>query len=502
MLFNSFEFLFLFLPVTLAGYFALCRISQFCAAFWLAGMSLAFYAWWDIRYLPLLLCSIALNFWTGGRICRSPANVRKRWLVFGVTADLLLLGYFKYADFFIVSTNAALGTHYELLRVTLPIGISFFTFTQIAFLVDAWQGKVTEYRFVHYVLFVTYFPHLIAGPILHHKEMMPQFARSETYRPNWENFAYGSTLFAFGLVKKVLLADNFSSYVNPVFDSGETPRFIEAWGAALAYTFQLYFDFSAYSDMALGLAKIFGVDLPVNFNSPYKAQNIAEFWRRWHMTLSRFLRDYLYIPLGGNRRGNLARYRNLMITMLLGGLWHGAGWSFVIWGALHGIYLSINHAWSAAASCIPLLRRLIGTTVYRVTCHLACFFAVVFAWVFFRAESLERALSIIAGMIGLNGISLPSFVAAQLNAFGIAVGIGTGRFLWPNQAFWLLLGCVICFAMPNTMEILARSNGHAMRKPSWLAWRYSPLQMAALAGLTVACLLNLTEVSEFLYFQF
>ena len=343
MLFNSFAFIFVYLPVVLAVFFWIGRRNHECAAGWLAVASLVFYGYWDYRYIPLLLASIGFNYWAGLHIDQTVKPARKQWLTFAVTANLLLLAYFKYANFFLHSINSIGHTDFQTLDMVLPIGISFYTFTQIAFLVDTYQGKVKEYRFVHYLLFVTYFPHLIAGPVLHHKEMMPQFADGRNYHPTSANIAIGMSIFVVGLAKKLLIADNIAPLANPIFSPDAHPQLIEAWIGTLAFTFQLYFDFSAYSDMAIGLSRMFGVKLPLNFNSPYKSQNIIEFWRRWHMTLSRFLRDYLYIPLGGSRDGSFNRYRNLMITMLLGGLWHGAGWTFVVWGGLHGFYLVIKN---------------------------------------------------------------------------------------------------------------------------------------------------------------
>lgn len=338
MLFNSYSFIFLFLPITFAGFFLIARIGHRLAALWLALASIFFYGWWDSRYVALLLASIALNYSAGYLISRVRAdNPQTRWasllLWGGVGGNLVLVGYFKYADFFIGTANVLTGWHWALMHVVLPLGISFFSFTQIAFLVDAYRGLAKEYNPIHYLLFVTYFPHLIAGPVLHHKQMMPQFHRRETYRFDIGNVNTGLTIFTIGLCKKVLLADQFALYANPVFDAvaaGGQANTVEAWVAALSYTLQLYFDFSAYSDMAIGLSKLFNVDLPVNFNSPYKALNITDFWRRWHMTLSTFLRDYLYIPLGGNRHGQVRRYVNLAATMVLGGLWHGANWTFVL----------------------------------------------------------------------------------------------------------------------------------------------------------------------------
>jgi len=313
------------------------------------------------------------------------------------------LCYYKYANFFIQDASLIFGTHTEQLNIVLPLGISFFTFTQIAFVVDVYRGKVEEFKFHNYLLFVTYFPHLIAGPILHHKQMMPQFARKETLVPQWGNIAAGITIFILGLTKKVLIADEFSDYVKSVFDmaeQGHIPSIFEAWVGSLAYTFQLYFDFSAYSDMAIGLSLLFNVRLPLNFNSPYKAKNIIDFWRRWHITLSTFLRDYLYIPLGGNRHGETRRQINLMATMILGGLWHGAGWTFIAWGCLHGIYLVINHVWRAICRNMPAL--------HRIPCAGAItFLAVVVAWVLFRSESFRAALTILNSMAG-NAPLLPS----------------------------------------------------------------------------------------------
>jgi D-alanyl-lipoteichoic acid acyltransferase DltB (MBOAT superfamily) len=314
----------------------------------------------------------------------------------------LLLGYYKYANFFLKSVDSLTGFNFSLGDIILPLGISFFTFTQIAYLVDTWQGKVKEYNFIHYLLFVTYFPHLIAGPVLHHGEMMPQFAQRVNYRVNWDNVANGILLFTLGLCKKTLWADSFAPYAHAVFNGvqrGELPTIYEAWSGALAYTMQIYFDFSGYTDMALGVALMFNIRLPINFFSPYKATSIIEFWRRWHMTLSRFLRDYLYIPLGGNRKGKMRRYINLMVTMLLGGLWHGAGWSFICWGVLHGIYLSINHLWH---ELLPKnWGRVIPLWLGRLSGGVLTFIAVVVAWVVFYSADITHAVMMLKAMAGI-----------------------------------------------------------------------------------------------------
>jgi alginate O-acetyltransferase complex protein AlgI len=508
MLFNSYAFLLLFLPVTLAGFFWIARRSEVAAAAWLALASLVFYGWWDYRYIPLLLASIAVNYALGWRIGHAAQPARKRWLALAIAANLLLLGYYKYADFFIGSANALLHAQFPLLGIVLPIGISFFTFTQIAFLVDTYQGKASEYRFTHYVLFVTYFPHLIAGPVLHHKEMMPQFAHSANYRVNAENFAVGATIFFIGLAKKVLIADNLAPYAGDVFNGGASPSLFIAWYGVLAYAFQLYFDFSGYSDMAIGLSRLFGVKLPLNFASPYKAENIIEFWRCWHMTLSRFLRDYLYIPLGGSRHGPGRRYSNLMATMLLGGLWHGAGWNYVIWGGLHGLYLVVNHAWAHFCEGAQWRR----TRAWRIAAIALTFVAVCFAWVFFRAPDLPRALAVVQGMLGGFGVSLPEALGQQLGALrpaleqlGVSFYLGGGtRFV---EAYaWIVPAALIAFFAPNTQQIMAKFEPaldfDSSARPVKLHWQPSRAWAWFIGALAVVSLLALNRPSEFLYFQF
>lgn len=407
MLFTSATFICLFLSIVLAGFFCIARFNHDAAALWIFVASVFFYGYWMPEFTLLLLASIAGNFLVGKKISSladaddgNKAAQSKRWLLFGVVANLALLGYFKYTNFFMDNLNATLGSSWKIGRVVLPIGISFFTFTQIAFLADVWRKGVREYKFVHYGLFVSYFPHLIAGPVLHHAQMMPQFKDAATYRFNTGNFIAGLTIFALGLFKKIVLADGISPYADAIFkaaDAGVSPDFSEAWLGAVAYTLQLYFDFSGYSDMAIGLSWMFNVRLPFNFNSPYRATNISDFWRRWHMSLSQFLRDYLYFALGGNRKGVVKRYGNLMVTMVLGGLWHGASWSFIIWGGLHGLYLGLNHGFRAL--CGPALSaqldrsRLFGLAAWMLT-----MLAVIMAWVLFRAETLPGAGRMLQGM--------------------------------------------------------------------------------------------------------
>lgn len=464
MLFNSHIFIFVFFPIVFFVFFLIGKNSHALASLWLAVASLFFYGWWDIRFVGLLFGSIVFNYGAGYligyRAARPSLKPEKKLLAGAIAVNLILLGYFKYANFFANNLNHFAGTSLPIGEVFLPLGISFFTFTQIAFLVETHQGKVREFNFIHYTLFVTWFPHLIAGPVLHHKEMMPQFAKRNICHLNWDNIAVGLSIFVLGLAKKVLIADSLADYANPIFSvvaAGGQPMLFEAWIGALGYTLQLYFDFSAYSDMAIGLSLMFNVRLPMNFNSPYKATSIIEFWRCWHMTLSRFLRDYLYIPLGGNRKGNVHHYVNLMVTMLLGGLWHGAGWTFVIWGGLHGFYLAVNNAWRG-------LKELMGWgdggRLANLSAGALTFLAVVVGWVFFRADSFSSAITMLYGMMGMNGVSLPSFLEGKFGQYFVQHGWLVFAGLHPMVNFnsfkalaILSLGFVIVLMLPNVRQI-------------------------------------------------
>lgn len=497
MLFTTVAFICVFLPVVVAVFYGVARFSHSGAALWLFVASVFFYGYWMPEFTLLLLGSIVGNYLVGARISAgadgSSALAKRRsrlWLVFGVTTNLVLLAYFKYANFFVDNFNAALGTQWSMTRVILPIGISFFTFTQIAYLVDTWSKGIREYRFVHYGLFVTYFPHLIAGPVLHHAQMMPQFREASTYRFQGGNFTAGMAIFALGMLKKVVLADGVSPYADAIFrgaDAGSFPDLQEAWLGAVAYTLQLYFDFSGYSDMAIGLSWMFNVKLPFNFNSPYKSTNISEFWRRWHMSLSQFLRDYLYIALGGNRRGNVQRYANLMTTMVLGGLWHGASWSFVIWGFLHGLYLAVNHAFRAV--CGPVLRaRLDRSRAFAVLAWLLTMLAVVVAWVLFRAETLHGAGRVLLGMSART--LAPRFHTLLWNE-GLDFSIGT---LW-----CVALSCIAVLA-PNSNSIGERLRTFCRRGPKSMGL-VGGASIAAVAFLLVVNVMR-DSVSAFIYFNF
>lgn len=511
MLFNSYEFLFAFLPVVFGGFLALSALSkQRAAATFLVLASLYFYAFWAPQYLLLLLCSIAFNFHSGKYISRAVLagkETKGSWLlVISVSVNLLLLAYYKYANFLLDIVAVISHSNLPALDIILPIGISFFTFTQIAFLVDCKESKVKEHNAINYLLFVSYFPHLIAGPVLHHAEMMPQFGEAKTYRFVPENFIAGLTFFVIGLFKKVVLADGIQPYVGPVFDSNEAPSFFSAWGGALAYTLQLYFDFSAYSDMAIGLSKMFNVDLPLNFNSPYKAKNISDFWRRWHMTLSRFLRDYLYIRLGGNQKGVIRRYLNLLITMLLGGLWHGAGWTFVIWGGLHGLFLIVNHSWIALKKH-RIIRISPSGSLGNILAVALTFISVVIAWVFFRATNLDVAIMVLSGMVGQNGIAATTLATTAIpgNEFSLeyVIFIITGMNIDWRQISWIGTLLSIAWFLPNSQQIIERyviapdfgiSNMRAFR------WVFSGVLIPILLLLTL--INGSRDVSEFIYFNF
>jgi len=497
-LFNSFEFILVFLPVVYAGYLLLWRAARGRALlYWLIAASLFYYGWWSPRYLLLIIAIIIGNFICAKMIHRLRRQDRPggadaaMWL--GIGANLVLLGYFKYTNFLVDSLNDVAGTSLMVAPVLLPVGISFFTFQKIAYLVDARYAPPAAHDFQQFSLFVLFFPQLLAGPITHHREILPQFADADRLRPQTINFAVGFSIFSIGLFKKVILADGFAEIATPVFTAAEGGMPLDAltaWRGTVAYGLQLYFDFSGYSDMAIGLARIFGIYLPLNFNAPYRATGIVDFWRRWHMTLSRFLQTYLYIPLGGNRHGNARRYVNLMATMLLGGLWHGAGWNFVLWGAMHGAFLIVNHAW----------RRVVG----RPSDHplaiglsrLITFIAVMLAWVPFRAETFEGALAVYAGMLRISetdGADVPAALA------------------W--LAFWL----AVLWMWPTTQEIMRR-HGPAFdyveeatkRTPVYwlglarerLLWGPAAGWAAVIGVLFAFSLLNLTQISEFLYYRF
>lgn len=512
MLFNSYEFILLFLPLVAAIFYWLKFTTPTAApVLWLIAASLFFYSWWRPEYLSLLIYSIIGNYLLGlylgtGEI---KPSIKKCVLIVGVTANLSVLAYFKYANLIVDAINHMVGLEWDTLSILLPLAISFFTFQQIAYLVDSYQGKTKHYGFLHYCLFVSFFPQLIAGPIVHHRDVMPQFIASRKSRFEYSHLAIGLAIFAAGLAKKVLIADNMALYATPIFtkaDAGGIITLFEAWQGVSAYSLQLYFDFSGYCDMAVGAARCFGIILPMNFNSPYKSRNIIEFWRRWHITLSSFLRDYLYIALGGNRKGAVRRYVNLFLTMLLGGLWHGAGWNFVIWGGLHGIYLMVNHAWRALFRGLSLPAFL--NPVSSFFSLMVTLLAVALGWVFFRSETLDGAFEIIKGMVGMNGVLIPAKYFDRWGEFSemlknSGVVFGDVASFKTLSSFWIMipLWVFVCKA-PNVYNLLASYRPVLDQVEGVGTIRFS-YGLGVLAGLVFLFgLLSLNQVSEFLYFQF
>jgi alginate O-acetyltransferase complex protein AlgI len=483
MLFNSYEFIFLFMPAAVAGFALLFSLNHRAALVWMTMVSLFFYAYWDWHAIWILIVSIVFNFACSLAIERSTGSVSKRWLIFGVTGNLFALGVFKYAGFAVEVANDIAGTHFIRPEITLPLGISFFTFTQIAYLADVYRRLTTDRDPARYALFVTYFPHLIAGPILHHRPTMEQFADPNLARLRSINWIIGLTFFSIGLSKKLLLADPLGTIASPLFEAARTVNISSGagWIAALAYTFQLYFDFSGYSDMAVGLSLLFGVRIPVNFLSPYRATSIIEFWRCWHISLSSFLRDYLYIPLGGNRKGPARRYFNLSVTMLLGGLWHGANWNFLIWGGLHGVYLLINHAWN----------RLVGISLSPFVGSMMTFLAVLIGWVFFRSADFPTAERILTAMASVSQLDGWSWAAdphlATVN-------------IW-RAASLLSIAATISFLLPNSVQI-SEAILRTLQGRDIGSVRLASASMAAFGLLFGIGVVSMGRASAFLYFQF
>jgi len=423
LLFSSQTFLLLFLPLVLALYHALAGSYQ--ARLWaLTLCSFFFYAWWDVRFLPLLVGAISLNWALAQWYVRG--GLPRGLIVAGIALHLLLLGFFKYANFFADALSELTGLAHQRWSIVLPLAISFFTFQQISYLVDLKRGVAPAYTWLEYTAYIVFFPHLIAGPIVRHNELIGQFSLAPHRDGALEMATRGLVLFALGLVKKVFFADELATLADPVFDAalaGQAPTLAAAWLGALAYSLQLYFDFSAYSDMAIGLGAMFGLRLPLNFDQPYRAANIREFWRRWHMTLSRFLRDYLYIPLGGSRRGPLATIGLVMFTMTLCGLWHGAGWTFIAWGALHGLAIVGSRIWTLTGIRVPAVAGWLLTMLF-----------VVVGWVLFRAANFDAAARVLAGMLGqgaTGGLAAEGWTMIAIGA-GCAV-FGPTNIAWAEQ---------------------------------------------------------------------
>ena len=485
MLFNSYAFIFFFLPITFFIYFYLNKkhLIEASKAF-LVFASLFFYAWWNTAYLPLILVSMLINYTVGRELASHTKKKRgysaKKLLTIGIVFNLGLLGYFKYMDFFILNINRAFHAHITLWHLALPLAISFYTFQQIAYLVDSYREETKEYDFLNYAVFVTFFPQLIAGPIVHHAEMMPQFARLKNKVMHSYNIALGLFIFSLGLFKKVIIADTFAVWATQGFDVAKSLNMLEAWATSLSYTFQLYFDFSGYTDMAIGAALLFNITIPMNFFSPYKATSIQDFWRRWHITLSRFLKDYIYIPLGGNRKGGVRTYANLFTTFLLGGIWHGAGWTFVFWGMLHGLALVIHRIWKKLGMTMPTL--------------LAWFITFNFiniAWVFFRALNFDAAIKVLKGMF-TGALVFPSSLSTYfegMKEWGAVFGHWSR--LYQHESYMglsLFAGLVIVLFFPNSMEWQKKFKTN-----------YFYMTLTVLFFLSI---FMLYRKSEFIYFNF
>jgi alginate O-acetyltransferase complex protein AlgI len=466
-LFNSGEFCFVFLPVTLALFYAAGHFRLTRLAVWILGIASAFFyvygtpvfiGWWGVPvapYLLLLLGSIVGNYWIGKGLRRHPSRAL---LAGGIAANLLVLGYFKYANFFITNLDRWTGLGASWPLVFLPLGISFYTFQSVAYLADCKEGKVGRHSMLDFAVFLHFFPQLIAGPIVHHREMLPQFRSPRTFVINHRNLAMGFALFTVGLAKKVLIADRFTKWVGAGFLHVNQLSPEMAWASVLLFGFQLYFDFSGYSDMAIGLGLLFNVRYPQNFNSPYKSVNLIDFWRRWHMTLSRFLRDYVYIPLGGNRLGKFRRYINLLVTMLLGGFWHGAAWTFVIWGAWHGFFLAVNHAWQERGWKLP-----------RPLAQLLTLLVVFLGWAFFRSHGFHESMTLLGIMLGGPHVNHDRPDRTMLT--------------------WLVIVTLIVLFAPNSREIVSRLQ------PSRL-WAF------VIIVLFLVTAYHFDQTTEFLYYQF
>ncbi|WP_226670483.1 MBOAT family O-acyltransferase [Metabacillus litoralis] len=493
MLFNSFEYIFLFLPIVTFIYFYLNKKRLlYVSKLWLLLSSLFFYSWWNVSYLPLIVISILLNYFIGRSLSSTnTTKYKKVVLIFGIICNVGFLGYFKYTNFFISSLNT-LGANLKLLEIGLPLAISFFTFQQIAFLVDSYHKETREYNFLNYSLFVTFFPQLIAGPIVHHKEMMPQFAEYRNKLFNYRNQAIGLFIFSIGLFKKVILADHFAIWATEGFDTLDKLSMIEGWIVSLSFTFQLYFDFSGYMDMATGAALLFNIKLPINFNSPYKALNIQDSWNRWHITLGKFLYRYIFmplnrfllkrvfIPLNIKKYVKLRTNISLLLLFLISGLWHGAGWTFIFWGFLHGAATVLHRLWKHT-----------GSKMNKVLAWFVTFNFINFSMVFFRASDFNDAFKILEAMFGFNGIilperilsyiNLPSYDAITYNQLALTDIDGAIKFL--------IIGFIITLCFKNTNELIERF------KPTWYTLLFTLI-------LFIYSLLHITKVSEFLYFNF
>ena len=506
MLFHESIFIFAFLPLVVPLYLLFkIKLDTKISIIFLGIASIIFYGYWDIKYVPLLIISIIFNYFIGQKLIK---ELNKNTLILSVAIfiNLFLLILFKYSSMIINNINTIFNFNFNLNYPDLPLGISFFTFLQIAYIVDCSKAKVKKTSFSSYFLFVSFFPHLIAGPLVHHKDLIPQFSGKS--KKIVENISVGLIIFGIGLFKKLVLSEYVSGSSDNMFNSVENgimPTFVEAWIGVISFTLLIYFDFSAYSDMAIGLSKMLGIRLPENFNSPYKSVNIIEFWKRWHITLSNFLKNYLYIPLGGNRFGELKKYRNILIVMILAGLWHGANWTFVLWGTIHGCFLLINHYWQK--------KKFFNINYYISFC--LTFISIMIAWVPFRSLSITSAINVYKGMLGQFGFVLPehyikilphSFTEILLK-LGIQFSHVNG-YGGKNQIIVLIMLLFFVFKLPNTQEIFQKYRpilGQNKNEYStFLKWEPT-LKSSIIIGIIFSYLLLLViqgKSGEFIYFQF
>lgn len=494
MVFSSFQFVLVFFPVVVVVFLLLqARNHIRASSLWLIAASFFFYGWWNYRYLLLPFGSVVFNFLLGRKLLATKTGSRGL-LIFGLVANLSILGWYKYAGFFADNFAAFTGLALHVPQIALPLAISFCTFQQISFLVDCHRQQVRHFDFRRYLLYIVFFPHLIAGPVVRHDELLPQLEKPRDINTRWHDLSWGIHLFTLGLFKKTVFADSMAVYADAIFNAaarGDQLSMLEAWGGAIAYTFQLYFDFSGYADMALASARMLGIHLPQNFNSPYKAENITDFWRRWHITLSHFLRDYLYIPLGGSRAGVVRTYGNLVLTMLLGGLWHGAAWTYVIWGTLHGIALAVCHWWKSFTK--P--RRWI---IPRALASFLTLLFVIFGWVIFRANSWPAARSVLCAMFGQTTLEFPRSLAFVGRLTGVAVSPTRqlGHLADSNVFLYGALLFLLCKYAPNSQEW--------MEQHRWGSMDNLTLPRAILlAALLAICMINMLSHNEvFIYYVF
>lgn len=489
MIFSTWQFIFLFLPICFIGYFSLIRVRYFVGSrLWLVLCSLFFYGYWNTDYLIIILFSLLFNYALGTTLSQSIAHPnkvnRKICLTIGVIFNIFLLGYFKYANFITSNINSLTSLNFELPDIILPLAISFFTFQQIAYLLDSYKGETSEYDLLNYMLFVTFFPQLIAGPIVHHKEMMSQFNSKWNLLPRQKNIAIGLFLFSLGLFKKLAIADTFSIWADIGFSTSDNLNLYDSWVTSLSYTFQLYFDFSGYCDMAMGIALLFNIKLPLNFNSPYKSLDIQDFWRRWHITLGRFLRDYIYIPLGGSRNKEIRTYSNLFITFLIGGIWHGASWMFVIWGALHGIALVTHRIWKSLGGKLP-----------RPLAWALTFLFINLSWVFFRAENMTVTLNIIKAMFDVNSLSIDILDIKTDKLAWLGTNVNWLSQILPNGIIANILSISLIF---GSFIIISRDNAIQM---SHHVTKTKVCFAAVLFSFSVYLMVS-SSSSTFLYFNF